>query len=277
MKSGRKVPGPDKPALPTRVNFPDPLKVPGDRPFIWSDGVTLPLLLEAYAHGIFPWPGGEGPIGWHSPDPRGVLVFKDFKIPKSFLKEMKKADSLVCTWCANFDLVIESCRAMKRAGDVGTWITEEMVDAYKKLFAMGGAWSVEVWEESTASDVNDDGSAEDSAGINSKSKGINPNSKHLHVGMDHEALPPERKLIGGLYGTALNGVYGGESMFSSAPNASKYGLIFLREHLMSKGVEWIDTQTLSPIIDQFGGVLISRSRFFDMLREVQSNYPYSRS
>lgn len=211
-------------SAPKRLNFPDPLKNPGDRPFIWSDGVSVELLLEAYAHGIFPWPGGEGPIGWHSPDPRGVLFFKDFKIPKNFAKEIKK-NSFRCTWCEDFSAVIQSCRTVKRAGDVGTWITEEMIEAYEELFQMGGAWSVEVWDGD--------------------------------------------KLVGGLYGTQLFGVYGGESMFSSVTNASKYGLIFLRDHLSKMGIEWIDTQTLSPIIEQFGGLLIARTRFFELMQESQ--------
>ena len=211
--------------IPRLVHFPDPMKVPGDRPFIWSYEVTVPLLLEAYAHGIFPWPGGEGPIGWHSPDPRGVLFFKDFKIPKNFQKELKK-QSYRCTWCEDFDGVIEGCRKVKRTGDAGTWITEEMIEAYKELYRESGAWSVEVWDD-------------------------------------------DNQLIGGLYGTQLFGVYGGESMFSSVTNASKHGLVFLKEHLQSLGAEWIDTQTLSPIIEQFGGLLIARSRFFQLLRNSQ--------
>lgn len=212
-------------ALPKLVHFPNPLRVPGDRPFIWSNGISVDLLLEAYAHGIFPWPGGEGPIGWHSPDPRGVLVFKDFHIPKSFVKEMKKV-SYRCTWCEDFDAVIEGCRNVKRSGDAGTWITEEMLDCYRELFRLGGVWSVEVWDS-------------------------------------------EHRLIGGLYGTKLFGVYGGESMFSAVQNASKYGLVFLKGYLEKQNVEWIDTQTLSPIIEQFGGLLIARSRFFELLRRAQ--------
>lgn len=223
-------------ALPQLLHFPNPLNVPGDRPFIWSHGVSVDLLIECYAHGIFPWPGGEGPIGWHSPDPRGVLFFRDFHLPKNFVKELRRMGDGVyrCTWCEDFDAVIEGCRSVKRAGDAGTWITEEMIEAYRELFRVGGAWSVEVWEEVGGADAR-----------------------------------AQRKLVGGLYGTKLFGVYGGESMFSIAPNASKHGLVFLRDHLMGVGVEWIDTQTLSPVIEQFGGVLISRSRFFQMLREAQ--------
>ena len=218
----------DSLALPKLVHFPNPLSVPGDRPFIWSHGLSVDLLLECYAHGIFPWPGGEGPIGWHSPDPRGVLFFKDFHLPKNFQKDMKKK-MYRCTWNEDFNAVIDSCRSVKRTGDAGTWITEEMIEAYKELFQIGGAWSVEVWDEGD-------------------------------------------NLVGGLYGTKLFGVYGGESMFSTVPNASKYGLVFLKEHLEAKGIEWIDTQTLSPIIEQFGGLQISRSRFFQLLRGSQSNF-----
>ena len=227
--------------IPERLRFPDPEKFQGDRPFIWRHGVDVDLLIEAYSHGIFPWPSGEGPIGWHCPDPRGVLFFRDFHVPKNFQKELKKNGMAAegkgrfrCTWCEDFDAVIEGCRSVKRAGDAGTWITEEMIEAYRELFAAGGAWSVEVW---------DDGDS----GNNSQ-------------------------LIGGLYGTHLYGVYGGESMFSSVTNASKYGLIFLCDQLLSMGVEWIDTQTLSPIIEQFGGLLIARSRFFELLRTAQKSF-----
>jgi leucyl/phenylalanyl-tRNA---protein transferase len=101
-------------------------------------------LLEAYRLGIFPWYSDDQPILWWSPDPRLVLDLEDFKIPRSLRKTLKKGVFQV-TFDHAFEQVIQACAAVPRAAQNGTWITEEMQEAYINLHGLGYAHSVESW------------------------------------------------------------------------------------------------------------------------------------
>ena len=101
-------------------------------------------LLEAYRVGIFPWYSDDQPILWWSPDPRLVLDLKDFKISRSLRKTLKKGVFQV-TFDRAFEEVIQACAVVQRAAQNGTWITEEMREAYINLHGLGYAHSVESW------------------------------------------------------------------------------------------------------------------------------------
>ena len=101
-------------------------------------------LLEAYRLGIFPWYSDDQPILWWSPDPRLVLDLKDFKISRSLSKTLKKGVFQV-TFDHAFEEVIQACAVVPRAAQNGTWITEEMQEAYINLHGLGYAHSVESW------------------------------------------------------------------------------------------------------------------------------------
>ena len=101
-------------------------------------------LIRAYAHGIFPWFSEEGPIIWWSPDPRLVLFPDEVHISKSMRQVINKNQFRV-TLDQNFAQVVENCRR-PRKGDEGTWITDEMAEAYCRLHHRGYAHSVEVWQ-----------------------------------------------------------------------------------------------------------------------------------
>ncbi|PWB48229.1 MAG: leucyl/phenylalanyl-tRNA--protein transferase [Nitrosomonadales bacterium] len=100
-------------------------------------------LVDAYRHGIFPWFNPGEPILWWSPDPRMVLFPRELKVSRSLRKTLKKRDYEVRVDMAFMD-VMRNCAA-PRAGQPGTWISEEMVAAYSRLHAMGLAHSVETW------------------------------------------------------------------------------------------------------------------------------------
>jgi len=68
-------------------------------------------------------------------------------------------------------------------------------------------------------------------------------------------------LLGGLYGVNILGVFSGESMFYKATNASKIALWGLIERLKENGIEWIDTQMVTPIVEQFGGKYVPRQEY----------------
>jgi leucyl/phenylalanyl-tRNA--protein transferase len=102
-------------------------------------------LLLAYSSGIFPWFSQNEPIMWWSPDPRGVLPINNFKCSKSLKKFARNCDYQI-TINSAFDEVIDECATIPR-DDSGTWITREMINAYKNLHQLGHAHSVEVWSE----------------------------------------------------------------------------------------------------------------------------------
>jgi len=105
--------------------------------------LSLPRLLEAYRNGIFPWFGHDQPILWWSPDPRMVLFPAELKVSRSLARTLRNARFEVRADTA-FDAVIEGCRQPRR-GESGTWITEEMTEAYGTMHRAGFGHSVETW------------------------------------------------------------------------------------------------------------------------------------
>lgn len=98
----------------------------------------------AYRNGIFPWFEDDDPIIWWSPNPRMVLFFDDLVISKS-MRNILNRKMFKVTFNQNFREVISNCKRIKRDGQNGTWITDDMVEAYVKLHELGMAKSVEVW------------------------------------------------------------------------------------------------------------------------------------
>ncbi len=103
-------------------------------------------LLLAYRSGIFPWYEEDQPILWWSPDPRMVLFPQRLKVSKS-MRQLFNKKAFQVTYNQNFEEVIQNCAEIKREGQRGTWITDEMISAYIQLHQQGFATSVEVWED----------------------------------------------------------------------------------------------------------------------------------
>ena len=111
-----------------------------------AGGVLSPAwLIAAYRKGIFPWFDDESPILWWSPAPRMVLKSKDFHLGRTVRKLKKKSDFKISCDLA-FSEVIYQC-AQPREDEAGTWITEEMEQAYIRLNANGISHSVECWNK----------------------------------------------------------------------------------------------------------------------------------
>lgn len=103
-------------------------------------------LILAYKNGIFPWFNDDEPILWWAPPERMVLFFEDLKISKS-MRNVLNQNRFKVTFNTSFREVITNCKKIKRKEQPGTWITDEMVEAYCKLNELGFAKSVEVWEK----------------------------------------------------------------------------------------------------------------------------------
>ncbi|MDP9230286.1 MAG: leucyl/phenylalanyl-tRNA--protein transferase [Bacteroidota bacterium] len=179
-------------------------------------------LLLAYKHGIFPW-YTEPPVLWWCPDPRFILMPDELRISRSMQKVFKKKQ-FDFTVNKAFNQVIKHCKTVNRAGQTGTWITEEMEEAYINLHRLGFAHSSEAW-------------------------------------MNGE-------LVGGMYGIKLGKVFFGESMFSTATNASKFVFIKYVEELKREGVKLFDCQVYTSHLESLGARMLPRKDFTKILRQL---------
>ena len=113
-----------------------------------SASVSTDRLIAAYRGGVFPWYSAGQPVLWWSPDPRTVLRPAQFKLHDSLRKTLKRfvrEPRCQVRIDHDFGAVIGHCASTPRAGQNGTWIVPEMVQAYQSLHAMGLAHSVETW------------------------------------------------------------------------------------------------------------------------------------
>tara|TARA_R110002050_G_scaffold41842_6_gene101195 strand:+ start:398 stop:1033 length:636 start_codon:yes stop_codon:yes gene_type:complete len=128
-----------------RLLFPDVENADDDGLLAVGGDLSPERLLLAYRNGIFPWFNEDSVILWWSPDPRMVLFPNEIRISKS-MRQVIKSNRFTISWNTQFEKVIDSCSAIKRKGQEGTWITPEMKSAYLRLYQMGIAKSMEVWE-----------------------------------------------------------------------------------------------------------------------------------
>jgi leucyl/phenylalanyl-tRNA---protein transferase len=109
--------------------------------------LTPEWLLDAYQHGIFPWPLGDiqWPMCWWSPDPRAIIELDRFHVAQR-LRRTCKSGRFTLTLDRDFSGVIRGCAtAGDRKGN--TWLTKKMIAAYIRLHRLGHAHSVEAWQD----------------------------------------------------------------------------------------------------------------------------------
>jgi len=175
--------------------------------------LTSPLLLDAYAQGLFPMAHSvDSPyLHWVCPEERGQLSITDIHIPKSLAKDIRREKIGGAYYEIRidtaFDAVIDACPAMTETRPESC-INGQITDAFKQLHRDGHAHSVECWVDNA--------------------------------------------LVGGLYGLKIGGAFCGESMFSRHTNASKVCLIHLCARLWMGGYSVLDTQFTNEHLEQFG-------------------------
>lgn len=131
--------------LPLSRHFP-PAEDADPEGLIGFGGKLSPdWLLDAYRHGIFPWPitDLEAPLAWWSPDPRAIIEFDRFHVSRRLRRTCRGARFRV-TRDADFAGVIRGCAMVPGRIDQ-TWLTPDMIDAYVELHRLGHAHSVEAW------------------------------------------------------------------------------------------------------------------------------------
>jgi leucyl/phenylalanyl-tRNA--protein transferase len=129
---------------PARFDFADLTPEPGEDLVAAGGDLQPATLLAAYAAGYFPMGlggGGRGPVGWWSPDPRGVLRPEHVHVSRSLRRSLRRFEVRVDTAFAD---VVAGCADPAREG---AWITPEVAAAYQRLHELGWAHSVEVFED----------------------------------------------------------------------------------------------------------------------------------
>lgn len=132
-------------ALDDELIFPHPsLREPDGLMAVGGD-LSPQRLLLAYRWGIFPWYHEGQPILWWWLAPRLMVRPEDVHVSHSVRNVINKKKFSV-TFDQDFTAVMKRCGSVNRAGQEGTWIMPEMIDAYTTLHQLGYAHSVEVWE-----------------------------------------------------------------------------------------------------------------------------------
>jgi leucyl/phenylalanyl-tRNA--protein transferase len=132
--------------LTKEIRFPSVADADEDGFLAIGGDLSPARLIEAYRNGIFPWYNEDDPICWWSPDPRCVLFPGKLHVSKSMHKIINdKHFTFTTNHC--FEKVMQSCKAIERKGQAGTWIQEEMIEAYTNLHKLGYAHSAEAWQQ----------------------------------------------------------------------------------------------------------------------------------
>jgi leucyl/phenylalanyl-tRNA--protein transferase len=173
------------------------------------------VLLQGYRLGVFPMAMADGAIEWFSPDPRAILPLKEFHVPHTLERAVRKKRFEV-RFDVSFPEVMRECARRPE-----TWINDEIVASYTRLHQLGHAHSIEAWQDG--------------------------------------------KLAGGLYGVSIGGAFFGESMFHHVRDASKIALLGLVKHLRQRRFVLLDTQWLTPHLQQFGAIEIPRADYLHLL------------
>jgi leucyl/phenylalanyl-tRNA--protein transferase len=98
------------------------------------------VLLQGYRLGVFPMAMEDGEIGWFSPDPRAILPLREFHVPETLQRVVRKKVFEIRI-DASFTEVMERCAQRPE-----TWISDEIIEGYTRLHQLGYAHSVEAWQ-----------------------------------------------------------------------------------------------------------------------------------
>lgn len=131
--------------LTKEIKFPKVTQTNEDGILAIGGDLTTERLLLAYKNGIFPWYNEGEPIVWYAPKKRMVLFLNELRVSKS-MKQIIRKGNFEVTYNQNFKEVIYQCKTIARNDQFGTWITDEMENAYLKLHKLGIAKSIEIWQ-----------------------------------------------------------------------------------------------------------------------------------
>jgi leucyl/phenylalanyl-tRNA--protein transferase len=131
-------------ALDEKIWFPPVEDAMEDGLLAFGGDISPARLLVAYNNGIFPWFDGDIPLWW-SPDPRCVIFPGELKISHS-MKPLLKKEAFQFSINKDFTNVVLNCQQADRKDQPGTWISDEIIEAYSKLHQMGHAHCAAVYQ-----------------------------------------------------------------------------------------------------------------------------------
>jgi leucyl/phenylalanyl-tRNA---protein transferase len=213
---------------------------PADGPVAFRDDLSAPALLDAYRHGLYPFPadteeqkilselsyGGVVPVlgagdpygvAWCSPDPRPVIFVQQVRIQRSLRQQLRNKVDWTTTLNVCFDRVVERCRA----GREPRWLTDRLVAGLRGLHEAGHAHSVEVWDDD--------------------------------------------ELIGGTFGVRVGGVFSADSQFTLRSGAAKVAVACLARRVADAGGVAVDVQHDGDHAKLLGAVPVPRAQYLDLL------------
>ncbi len=227
------------------IIFPDPEHANEDGIVAMGGLLSSESLLAAYSKGIFPWPvDSESPLLWFSPDPRGILFFDKLKVGRTTKKYLNKFDVYLNR---DFSKIINACALSPRgpyneivSDDEEGLLDEE--DQLEDLVEENETWITE--------------------------KMISAYTELHEMGYAHcVSCYSGDVLVGGIYGVLIGGYFSCESMFYTKTNASKVAFVYLVEQLKRKGLAWMDTQVITPVVESFGASFVGRTQFLNLLQD----------
>ena len=225
----------------------DLTEAPAEGPVAFHDDLTPQTLLDAYRHGLYPFPAdteeqkilsemtyeGRVPVlgesadpyavAWCSPDPRPVIFVDEIHLQRSLRKQLRNKVDWTTTVDTCFERVVRQCRA----GREPRWLTDRLVASLVRLHEAGHAHSVEVWDGA--------------------------------------------ELVGGTFGVRIGGVFSADSQFTLASGASKVAIACLVRRMAESGGVAVDVQHDGEHARLIGAVPIPRSRYLELLRDHGSS------
>jgi leucyl/phenylalanyl-tRNA--protein transferase len=215
------------------VTFPDPRRAGRAEVLAVGSDFRAATMLEAYAHGIFPWPDASGTVPWCSMLRRAIFPIEEEPHWSRSLRRTLRATPLVRTIDESFREVVEACGDERPEA---RWIIPSYVEGFCRLHTLGWAHSVEVWETSETGEA-------------------------------------KRELVGGIYGVAIGGFFAGESMFHRRTDASKIAFATLAHALRASGFELFDAQVMNPHLRSLGCIEVPRREYLDRLAHAVAREP----
>jgi leucyl/phenylalanyl-tRNA---protein transferase len=195
-------------------------------------------LRHAYLNGIFPWYSPGDPILWWSPDPRMVFRPEALRVPRSLRKSVRNRGYIV-GFDNFFNDVVRACAGRGQA--------------------LGSDHQPPDSIESSSPDTSGSRLPDNTWIVPEMAAAY----AALHAAGDAHSVEvwQEGKLVGGLYGVSLGGMFWGESMFTRARDASKVALLALAAECRRRGIGLIDAQFHTPHLASLGGMEMGRTEF----------------
>jgi leucyl/phenylalanyl-tRNA--protein transferase len=213
---------------------------PADGPVAFRDDLSPAALLDAYRHGLYPFPadteeqkilselsyegvvpalGGGDPyaVAWCSPDPRPVIFTRQVRMQRSLRQQLRNKVDWTTTFDACFDRVVEHCRT----GREPRWLTDRLVAGLRELHEAGHAHSVEVWDGD--------------------------------------------ELIAGTFGVRIGGVFSADSQFTLRSGAAKVAVACLVRRVADSGGVAVDVQHDGGHAKLIGAVPVPRAEYLALL------------